>query len=260
MNVKQLFDLTGKIILVTGGAGNYGRCIAEGLGEAGATVIIASRNMENVEAAAQKLREGGLDVHALQVDQGSHQSVLDLSKAILEKFKRLDGFVNNAVTRPMKGYYAPIEKFAESMEVNATGMMDILREMGELISKNKDGGSIINISSMMGMFGPDYTNYEGTDMGADLPPDYFFHNAGLINLTKYMAQKFAGLNIRVNCISPGGLFNNQPERFLENYCKKVPLKRMANNDDIKGLIVLLASKAGEYINGENILLDGGLNA
>ena len=129
MNVKQLFDLTGKIILVTGGAGNYGRCIAEGLGEAGATVIIASRNMENVEAAAQKLREGGLDVHALQVDQGSHQSVLDLSKAILEKFKRLDGFVNNAVTRPMKGYYAPIEKFAESMEVNATGMMDILREM-----------------------------------------------------------------------------------------------------------------------------------
>jgi NAD(P)-dependent dehydrogenase (short-subunit alcohol dehydrogenase family) len=260
MNVKQLFDLTGKVILVTGGAGNYGKCIAEGLAEAGATVIIASRNTENVETVAKKFREEGLDVHALQVDQGDHQSVLELSKAIINNFKKLDGFVNNAVSRPMKGYYAPIEKFAESMAVNATGMMDILREMGELISKNEDGGSIINISSMMGMFGPDYSNYEGTDMGTDLPPDYFFHNAGLINLTRYMAQNFAGRNIRVNCISPGGLFNNQPERFLENYCKKVPLKRMANKDDIKGLIVLLASKAGEYINGENILLDGGLNA
>lgn len=260
MNVKQLFDLTDKVILVTGGAGNYGKCIAEGLAEAGATVIIASRNIDNVETVARNFQEQGLNVHALQVDQGSHQSVLELSQAIIEKFNRLDGFVNNAVSRPMKGYYAPIEKFAESMQVNATGMMDILREMGELISRNKEGGSIINISSMMGMFGPDYSNYEGTDMGKDLPPDYFFHNAGLINLTRYMAQTYAGRNIRVNCISPGGLFNNQPEQFLENYCKKVPLKRMANSDDIKGLIVLLASKAGEYINGENILMDGGLNA
>jgi NAD(P)-dependent dehydrogenase (short-subunit alcohol dehydrogenase family) len=260
MNVKQLFDLTGKVILVTGGAGNYGKCIAEGLAEAGATVIIASRNIENGDAVAADFRKAGLDVHALQVDQGDHESVLALNKNILLQFKKLDGFVNNAVSRPMRGYYAPIEKFAESMQVNATGMMDILREMGDLIAMNSDGGSIINISSMMGMFGPDYSNYDGTDMGKDLPPDYFFHNAGLINLTRYMAQQFAGKNIRVNCISPGGLFNNQPERFLENYCKKVPLKRMANNDDIKGLVVLLASKAGEYINGENILMDGGLNA
>ncbi|MDP3682292.1 MAG: SDR family oxidoreductase, partial [Ignavibacteria bacterium] len=253
MNVKQLFDLSGKVILVTGGAGNYGRCIAGGLAEAGARVIIASRDRENVEAVAKKFREEDLDVHALQVDQGNHDSVMKLSKTIIIEFGKLDGFVNNAVSRPMKGYNAPIEKFAESMEVNATGMMDILREMGELISMNKDGGSIINISSMMGMFGPDYSNYEGTDLGKDLPPDYFFHNAGLINLTRFMAQHFAGKNIRVNCISPGGLFNNQPERFLENYTQKVPLKRMANNDDIKGLVVLLSSKAGEYINGENIL-------
>jgi NAD(P)-dependent dehydrogenase (short-subunit alcohol dehydrogenase family) len=260
MNVKQLFDLTGNVILVSGGAGNYGKCIAEGLAEAGATVIIASRNLEKLEEVAAGFRGQGLDVHALQVDQGDHASVLALSKNIIDRFGKLDGFVNNSVARPMKSYDAPIEKFAESMQVNATGMMDILRELGELIARNKDGGSIINISSMMGMFGPDYSNYEGTDMPKSLPPDYFFHNAGLINLTRFMAQNYAGKNIRVNCISPGGLFNNQPERFLENYTKKVPLKRMANNDDIKGLIVLLASKAGEYINGENILMDGGLNA
>jgi NAD(P)-dependent dehydrogenase (short-subunit alcohol dehydrogenase family) len=260
MNVKQLFDLTGKVILVSGGAGNYGKCIAEGLAEAGATVIIASRNKKKLDEVAADFREQGLDVHALQVDQADHESILQLSKDIITTFSRLDGFVNNSVTRPMKSYDAPIEKFAESMQVNATGMMDILRELGELIARNSDGGIIINISSMMGMFGPDYSNYEGTDMSKSLPPDYFFHNAGLINLTRFMAQNYAGKNIRVNCISPGGLFNNQPERFIENYTKKVPLKRMANNDDIKGLVVLLASKAGEYINGENILMDGGLNA
>ncbi|GAA4749574.1 SDR family oxidoreductase [Flavisolibacter ginsenosidimutans] len=260
MNVKELLNLKGKVILVTGGAGNYGKCIAEGLAEAGATVIIASRNKENIDVVANDFKKVGLDVHGMQVDQGNHESVLNLKAQIKEKFGKLDGFVNNAVSRPMKSYYAPIEQFAESMQVNATGMMDILREMADLIIQNGEGGSIINISSMMGMFGPDVSNYEGTDMNKDLPPDYFFHNAGLINLTRFLAQQFAGKNLRVNCISPGGLFNNQPERFLENYTKKVPLRRMANNDDIKGLVVLLSSKAGTYINGENILMDGGLNA
>ena len=260
MNVKQLFDLTGKVILVTGGAGHYGKCISEGLGEAGARVIISSRNLDNIRSTAEKFRSQGLDIQAFPVDQGNHESVMQLKQSILDQYGKLDVFVNNAVSRPMKDYYAPIEQFAESMRVNATGMMDILREMADLIIRNQEGGSIINISSMMGMFGPDLSNYEGTHMGKDLPPDYFFHNAGLINLTRFMAQQFAGKNLRVNCISPGGLFNNQPKRFLENYCKKVPLSRMANNDDIKGLIVLLASKAGEYINGENILMDGGLNA
>lgn len=260
MNVKELLNLKGNVILVTGGAGNYGKCIAEGLAEAGATVIIASRNLENINKVAKEFQKNGLDVHPMQVDQGDHESVMQLKKQIVETFGKLDGFVNNAVSRPMKNYFAPIEQFAESMQVNATGMVDILREMADLIIQNKEGGSIINISSMMGMFGPDVSNYEGTDMNKDLPPDYFFHNAGLINLTKFLAQQFAGKNIRVNCISPGGLFNNQPERFLENYTKKVPLRRMANNDDIKGLVVLLASRAGAYINGENILMDGGLNA
>jgi NAD(P)-dependent dehydrogenase (short-subunit alcohol dehydrogenase family) len=260
MNVKELFNLSGNVILVTGGAGNYGKCITEGLAEAGATIIIASRNMENINQTAENFQKQGLSVHPMHVDQGDHQSVLRLKKDIKAKFGKLDGFVNNAVSRPMKSYYAPIEQFEESMKVNATGMMDVIREMADLIIQNEEGGSIINISSMMGMFGPDISNYEGTDMNKDLPPDYFFHNAGLINLTKFMAQQFAGKNLRVNCISPGGLFNNQPERFLKNYTTKVPLKRMANNDDIKGLVVLLASKAGAYINGENILMDGGLNA
>jgi len=259
MNVKELFSLRDKIILVTGGAGLYGSCIVEGLAEADGTVIIASRNLENIKARAEKFRESGLDVHAMHVDQGNHESVLALKIEIERKFGRLDVFVNNSVARPIKNLDSySVERFAESMQVNATGSMDILFEMGDLIA-NSGGGSIINIASMMGMFGPDLSNYEGTDMGWP-PPDYYFHRGGLINVTRYLARIYAGKNIRVNCVSPGGLFNHQPERFLENYCKKVPVGRMAVHDDIKGVMVLLASDAGAYINGENILMDGGMHA
>ena len=259
MNIRDLFNLKDKVILVSGGAGNYGKCIVEGLAEAGGTVVIASRDLSKCMAVADGFREKSLDVHAMEVDQSDHDSVIRLKDAISEKFGGLDVFVNNAVSRPMKSYEDLLVNFDISMKVNATGMMDILREMAELICRNETGGSIINISSMMGMFGPDLSNYEGTDMGYP-PPDYFFHNAGLINLTRYLTRLFAGRNVRVNCVSPGGLFNHQPQRFLENYCKKVPLGRMANNDDIKGVMVLLASDAGAYINGENILMDGGMHA
>ncbi|RQP11374.1 MAG: SDR family oxidoreductase [Parapedobacter sp.] len=258
MNVKELLSLKNKVIVVTGGSGKYGKCIVEGLAEADATVITTSRDPKNAEGTAESFRQVGYDVHALVVDQAIPDSVNTLKQQITERFGRLDGFVNNAVSRPMKGYGAPLEQFELSMRDNATGMFHLLREMTDLIVRS-GGGSVINIASMMGMKGPDLSNYEGTDMG-DLPPDYFFHNAGLINLTRYMAKMHAGKNVRFNCISPGGLFNDQPEQFLKNYCKKVPLGRMANRDDIKGLVVLLASDAGAYINGENILMDGGLNA
>lgn len=259
MNVKELLNLKNKVVLVTGGSGKYGQCIVEGLAEADATVITTSRRLESAEETANIFRSRGLDVHAMEVDQSIPASVDELRKQITKKFGRLDGFVNNAVSRPMKGYNAPLEQFADSMQDNATGMFHLLRELTDLIVQS-GGGSVINIASMMGMKGPDLSNYEGTAGMGDLPPDYFFHNAGLINLTKYMAKIHVGKNVRFNCISPGGLFNNQPEAFLKNYCKKVPLGRMANRDDIKGLVVLLASDAGVYINGENILLDGGLNA
>lgn len=258
MNVKELLSLKNKVILVTGGSGKYGQCIVEGLAEADAVVITTSRRLESAESTAQIFRSRGLEVHGMELDQSISTSVDELKRQIIEKFGRLDGFVNNAVSRPMKGYRAPLQQFADSMHDNATGMFDLLRELTDLIVQS-GGGSVINIASMMGMKGPDLSNYEGTDMG-DPSPDYYFHNAGLINLTRYMAKIHRGKNIRFNCISPGGLFNNQPEAFLKNYCKKVPLGRMANRDDIKGLVVLLASDAGAYINGENILMDGGLNA
>lgn len=258
MNVLESFRLNGKVALVTGGAGILGKSIVEALAEAGAQVISASRSVESGRELKENFAQDGLEIHTMQYDQSDHGSIVGLKEKIKADFGRLDIFVNNAVARPMKGYDGTIEQLESSMQINGTGNIDILREMASLIEEN-GGGSIINISSMMGMFGPDLSNYEGTDMGTP-PPDYFFHKGGMITLGKYFAKVLAGKNIRVNTISPGGILYHQPERFLENYCKKVPLRRLADASDIKGLIVLLASDAGSYINGENILLDGGLLA
>ena len=258
MNVKELLSLKDKICLVTGGAGLYGSCIVEGLAEADGTVITASRKIDAGEKFAASQREKGLDVHALQLDQSDHDSVMKLKGQIKEKFGKLDVLVNNAVLRPCQGYDTSIESLDESMKVNAVGMMDFTREMVDLmVEQNK--GAVVNIASMMGMFGPDLSNYAGTDMAKSIAPDYFFHRAGMINYTKCMARLLADKHVRFNCISPGGFSNDQPEAFLKIYNSKVPVGRMANNDDIKGLVVLLASDASAYINGENILMDGGMH-
>jgi NAD(P)-dependent dehydrogenase (short-subunit alcohol dehydrogenase family) len=258
MNVKELLNLKGKVCLVTGGAGKYGRCILEGLAEAGATVVTASRNLESGKELSKEMQEKGLDVHALRLDQAEHSSIVETKKNLQEKFGGLDVLVNNAVARPCSGFNCSMDELTKSFRINAVGVLDLTREMVELLEKSKNS-AIINIASMMGMFGPDLSNYEGTDMG-DPAPDYFFHRAGMINYTKYLARYLADKGIRANCISPGGLFANQNPIFLKNYNSKVPVGRMANNDDIKGLVVLLASDASAYINGENILMDGGMHS
>jgi NAD(P)-dependent dehydrogenase (short-subunit alcohol dehydrogenase family) len=260
MHVWDLLSLKDKVILVTGGAGKYGRSITEGLAEAGAQVIIASRNIDSIQEVTAYFQASGYSVTGMQLDQSDSESVSNLKNQIVQKFGKLDAFVNNAVARPMKGYRDSIKHFADSMDINATGMMNLLREMTDLIQKG-EGGSVVSISSMMGMFAPDYSNYLGVPGMGDVPPDYCFHNAGLIMLMKYMAKTHAGSNIRFNCISPGSLESPElPPTFLQNYIQKVPMRRQAHKDDIKGLVVLLCSEAGAYINGANILMDGGLNA
>lgn len=260
MTVKDLLSLKGKVVLLTGGTGRYGKGILEGLLEADGTVITASRNLKANEAVVSEYQKQGYDAHAMLIDQGNHESVLEIRQKIEAEFGRLDVLVNNAIAWVAKGYESPLEQFAESMRINATGMYDITREMADLIAQS-GGGSVVNIASMFGMFGPDLSNYEGTDTQA-LGGDYFFHKGGMISLTRYLARVLADKNIRVNSISPGGILSPdvQPEVFLKIYTRKVPVGRMANTDDIKGVVVLLASEASAYINGENILMDGGMHA
>ncbi len=257
MKVLDLFSLKGKVAVVTGGTGLYGKYIVEALAEAKAITYVVSRNLKNCEKLAISLRKKGYKVQSGEVDLCQEDSIKRLYEKIITKEKRIDILVNNAVLRPMKSYNDPIENFRVSMEVNAVGVFNLTRLFAKNMIKNRIG-SIMNISSIQGVTGPDFNLYEGTNM--DTPPDYFFHKAGLISLTRYLAARLGPYNIRVNCVSPGGLFNNQTPKFVERYNKRTFLGRMALGNDIKGVIVFLASDASLYVTGANILIDGGYTA
>lgn len=256
MNTLESFSLKGKVALVTGGSGMYGHCITEALGQAGATTYLASRNIDNCQKLADKLRGKGYEVKAEKLDLADERSMDDLYRKMIDEQGRVDILINNAVLRPMKGYNDDISNFRLSMEINATALFYITRLFAQSMIEKK-AGSIINISSYMGILGPDYNLYEGTDMG-DVPPEYFFHKGGMNQLTKYMGSTLGKHNIRVNSICPGGYETPQmPKRFKENYIKKTFLNRLANEDDIKGIVVFLSSDASLYITGAIIPLDGG---
>ena len=144
-----------------------------------------------------------------------------------------------------------------SMEANATGIIAMINIFGRQMMEQKNG-NIVNIASMQGMVGPDFALYKGTQM--DVPPDYFFHKAGLINVTRYYAARFATYGIRVNAISPGGMESGQDSIFQERYGERTFLGRMANGEEIKGAVVFLASKASSYLTGINLPVDGGYTA
>ncbi len=255
MNVLETFSLKNKVALVTGGAGLYGYCITEALSEAGAITYIASRNIDNCEKLAGEFCNKGYVVKAAKLDLADQKSMDDLYKKIISEQGKIDILVNNAVIRPMRSYDDPIENFRLSMEVNATGVFYLSRLFSQNMIERKKG-SIINIGSYMGILGPDFSLYEGLNM--DAPPDYFFHKGGLNQLTKYLGSKLGKFNIRVNCICPGGFETPQMnEEFKIRYKKKTFLNRMANKNDIKGIVVFLASDASLYITGAIIPLDGG---
>jgi len=251
------FRLDGKTAVLTGSAGLFGRQIADALVEAGAKLFIASRNTGNLESQAARMRQRGYEVTAHVLDQGSEESILALLEFVLNRAGRVDILVNNSVLRPMSDWSSPAEDFARSMEVNATGIFMMTRAFGEQMAKQK-GGSIVNIASVYGMVGPDFTLYE--ELGWGTPPDYYFHKGGMIQLTKFAASKLGPYGVRVNCISPGGFYNNQDRVFVERYARRTFLGRMANEEDLKGVVVFLASHASAYITGVNIPVDGGLTA
>ena len=158
----------------------------------------------------------------------------------------------------MKGANGTTAQFEESMRVNATGLMLMHRIFGSAMAE-AGRGSIVNIGSIQGMIGPSYELYAGTTMG-DMPPDYFFHKGGMLNLTRFYAALYGPKNVRVNCLSPGGFFNNQPESFVQRYAEHTMLNRMADNHDLGGALVFLLSDASRYITGANLPVDGGYTA
>lgn len=258
MNVMDMLSLKGKVALVVGGSGLYGTQITEALFEAGARTYITTRRREKLGELEQQFRGRGVEVTALYLDQSKEETIEAARDELLSREGRLDILVNNAVGRiEGSGWNADTSKFAESMQINATGIYSLTKIFGNVMQRQKSG-SIIQIASMQGMIGPDPWLYSGK---VDVSPDYFFHKGGMINFTRYVASYYGKDNVRCNCVSPGGIESYRtPKDFVERYSTRTMLNRMANDTDLKGVIVFLASDASAYVTGANIPVDGGYTA
>ena len=260
MSEKSPFSLDGKVVIQFGGTGLLGRALVGELAASGATLVVASRNRASLEALAAKERAAGRTVHVEETDIGSENSLHALRDRVVTQHRRVDGIVFNAVSRPMLTMHDDLAIWRQSMETNATGFFATVRAFGDVMAAQKSG-SIVNISSIYGMVGSNLSLYEGTDM--KVSPDYFFHKGGMLNLTRYLGSHYGPSGVRVNVVSPGGIYNPdtpQSPTFIERYNKITMLGRMAQAREVGGAVIFLLSDASTYITGANLPVDGGHTA
>jgi len=254
-------SLTGKVIIQFGGTGLLGRALVKSLASAGAKLIVASRNRAALDSLASSEKAAGRTVLIEETDIGSEASLHALRDRVLAQHGHIDGIVFNAVHRPMKSIADDLAIWRDSMEVNATGFFATCRAFGDAMAKQPTGGSIVNISSIYGMVGSNPSLYEGTTMTT--APDYFFHKGGMLNLTRWLASHYGPQKVRVNVVSPGGIYNPenpQSPTFIERYNKITMLGRMCLAEEVGGSVVFLLSDAASYITGANLPVDGGHTA
>lgn len=239
--------LSGKIIIVTGGSGLLGKEIINKLILEGAFCI-------NVDIS----HETSDDLSLLKCDITNKHSVDNCINLIIDKYQKIDGLVNNAYPRT-KDWGNKFEDINyESWQKNVDWQLNSYFYFTQQVSKHmmtKKSGSIVNMSSVYGIVGPDFTVYDGTTM--TMPAAYSAIKGGIINFTRYLAAYLGPFNVRVNTISPGGIFDNQNPIFVENYNKKVPMRRMGLPEDISPSAVFLLSEEAKYITGQNLAVDGG---
>ena len=260
-HTKELFDLSGRVAIVTGGRGLYGAPISLALCEMGATVIIASRNGEKCEEYAKTLRESGLDAHGMTLNLADDASIQAFTDTAFARFGRIDILVNNAVDRQSMTSLqdATRQKLKDSADVNLNGQILLSQAVLAYMLPQKKG-SIINVGSIRGLDCPHFPFYpEGW---GDQPLTYTTEKWAMVGLTKYMAGRYGKDGIRVNCIAPGGFHPNLTQdpvkqAFHRTYVENCPLGRWANEDDIKGPIAFLASDASAYVTGATLVMDGG---
>ena len=252
--------LKNKTIIITGGAGLIGSAFSKACAEYGANVVIVDIDERGNELAKQIKKEtGNNNIFFQKCDITNINNIQSLIETILNKFGKIDALVNNAYPRN-KNYGRKFEDvtyedFCENVNMHLGGYFLITQQVAKVMMK-QNYGNIINMASIYGFSAPKFEIYEGTDM--TMPVEYAAIKGAIINLTKYLASYLGGYNIRVNAISPGGVFTNQPESFVKKYSEKVVLeKRMANTDDIVGVLIFLLSDASKYITGQNIVVDGG---
>lgn len=258
----KLFRLDDQVVIVTGGAGLYGKPISTALAEAGARVIIASRNLKDCKKAAESLITKGLKAEGVVLDLSSETSIDEFAIYVQSKYEKVDVLINNAVSR--EGYEKEMGELTradweKSQAVNSTGLVLLTQAVLKIMLTN-GSGNIINIGSIQGVVGPNFPVYGDTGMTS--PLNYTYDKWAMVGFTKWIANQYGKHNIRCNCISPGGYGPGIRESFDENeftvnYKRLTPLGRFAEDDDIKGPVVFLASQASAYITGHNLLVDGG---
>jgi len=266
MDIWELFKLDGKVALVTGGARNLGYDMALALAEAGASVAVTSRTFANAQSSAEKITcATGQRAIPLQLDVTVESQVEAAAARVLSEFGHIDILVNNSGNVRSTPDTAPFEKrslklWQDAIDLNLTGVFLCSKHVVAKAMKPAESGNIINLGSTAGLIGKDRRQYEETEMGG-ATLDYHAAKGGVINMTRDMAVYLAPFGIRVNCISPGGFFRGQAEKFVERYAANVPMGRMGQDGkEIKGAVVFLASEASSYVTGHNLVVDGGLTA
>ena len=259
--VQQLMDMSGRTVLITGVTGGLGQHMAETIAELGGNLILVDRPGSDYIELIKILKKYKCKVKCLDCNLEDGEQRIKLIKKINDQNLPVDVLINNAAfvgTTDLQGWATAFEEqtvdtWRRAIEVNLTAVFDLSKELLPQLKKSVSG-SIINISSIYGVTGPVYSMYEGTKMGS--PAAYFASKGGLIQLTRWLANTISP-DVRVNAVSPGGVFRNQPQEFVERYKERTPLGRMATEEDLKGIIAYLASDLSAYVTGQNFLIDGG---
>jgi NAD(P)-dependent dehydrogenase (short-subunit alcohol dehydrogenase family) len=276
--VMQKFDLTGRVAVITGGPGLLGQEFCRTLAQAGAVVVIADLNAENVNLFATTLIKEGYHCLGVATDVTQPESVHNLVDETLAAFGRLDILVNSAALDPkfdpqalsemskrgaLSGSFEdyPLDAWKAALDVNLTGMFLCCQAAIKPMLAQGKKGSIINICSTYGLVAPDQRIYQrGGNQTAYKPVYYSVTKAGVLGLTRYLSSYYAGSEIRVNALTPGGIYNNHDDEFLKAYSARTIMGRMAHKDEMNGALLYLASDASSYMTGSNLVVDGGWTA
>lgn len=259
MNYDKLFDLSDEVVLQLGFTGPIGKQFSSVFAESGCTLILGDINRKDGTRIAKGLKGINKKIEYIKIDVTNEPDVKKMVRYVKKKYRKISVLVNTFSKRPSdfnkKFENSGLRCWNGVMEVNLSAMYLVSREISKVMIKQKRG-SIINVASFLGVVAPDQRIYEGSSLNS--PAIYTASKSGVIGLTKYLATYLGKYNIRVNCISPGGVNpGSVNEAFDRNYSYKVPLGRMGNMDDMKGPVLFLASPASQYITGHNLVVDGG---